>query len=258
MATKTSIEWTESTWNPLTGCTKVSLGCKHCYAERMALRLQAMGQPNYSNGFKVTLHEHVLEAPLAWKKPQMIFVNSMSDLFHDDVPDSFVMKVIDVMQRAWWHQFQILTKRSQRLLEIDSKIRWPDNVWMGVSVENTDYTFRVDHLRQTGARTKFLSIEPLLGPIHNLDLLSIHWVIVGGESGPRARPIKEDWVLEIRDQCLTANVPFFFKQWGGVNKKKAGRLLKGRIWNGLPEQYSPKPFASVKPDDTQISMEVLA
>lgn len=246
MATKTSIEWTESTWNPLTGCTKVSPGCKHCYAERMAFRLQAMGQPNYSNGFKVTLHEHVLDAPLAWKKPQTIFVNSMSDLFHEDVPESFVLKTLDVMRRAWWHQFQILTKRTGRLLELDSKIRWPDNVWMGVSVENMDYTFRIDHLRQTGARTKFLSIEPLLGPIPDLDLRGIHWVIVGGESGPKARPIKEDWVVEIRDQCLTANVPFFFKQWGGLNKKKAGRLLQGRIWDGLPEQISPEPKTTMK------------
>ena len=242
MATKTTIEWTESTWNPLTGCTKVSPGCKHCYAERMALRLQAMGQPNYSNGFKMTLHEHVLEAPLNWKKPQMIFVNSMSDLFHEDVPESFVLKALDVMRRAWWHQFQILTKRSERLLELNSMIRWPENVWMGVSVENMDYTFRADHLRSTGARTKFLSVEPLLGPIPNLDLHDIHWVIVGGESGPRARAVKEDWILEIRDQCLAANVPFFFKQWGGTNKKKAGRLLQGRVWDGLPEQVSPAPI----------------
>jgi protein gp37 len=224
----------------------------------MALRLQAMGQPNYSNGFKVTLHEHVLEAPLAWKKSQMIFVNSMSDLFHEDVPESFVTKVIDVMQRAWWHQFQILTKRSERLLELDSKLCWPNNVWMGVSVENTDCTFRIDHLRQTRARTKFLSIEPLLGPIPSLDLRGIQWVIVGGESGPKARPIKEDWVVEIRDQCLASHVPFFFKQWGGLNKKKAGRLLQGRIWDGLPEHISPKLFTSVKPNGTEMSMEVLA
>jgi len=258
MATKTTIEWTESTWNPLTGCTKVSPGCTHCYAERMALRLQRMGQPNYSNGFKVTLHEHVLEAPLAWKKPQMIFVNSMSDLFHEDVPESFVMKVFDVMRRAWWHQFQILTKRSQRLFELDSKIQWPDNVWMGVSVENVDYTFRTDHLRSTGAQTKFLSIEPLLGPIPNLDLRDIQWVIVGGESGPRARPIKEDWVIEIRDQCLAADVPFFFKQWGGLNKKKAGRLLKGRTWDGLPKRIPSKTYAFLKPDGMETSLEAVS
>lgn len=246
MANKTSIEWTESTWNPLTGCTKVSLGCKHCYAERMALRLQAMGQPNYSNGFKPTLHEHVLEVPLSWKKPQMILVNSMSDLFHEDVPLSFILKVLDVMRTAWWHQFQILTKRSQRLLELNPVIRWPDNAWMGVSVENMDYTFRADHLRCTGARTKFLSLEPLLGPLPHLDLQDIKWVIVGGESGPKARPIKEDWVIEIRDQCLAADVPFFFKQWGGSNKKRAGRLLQGRVWHGLPEQVSPAPDTIVR------------
>lgn len=246
MATKTTIEWTESTWNPLTGCTKVSPGCRHCYAERMALRLRAMGQPNYSNGFKITLHEHVLEAPLTWKKPQMIFVNSMSDLFHEDVPESFVLKALGVMRRAWWHQFQILTKRSERLLALNTKICWPANVWVGVSVENMDYTFRVDHLCQTGARIKFLSIEPLLGPIPNLDLREIHWVIVGGESGPKARPIKEDWVVEIRDQCLAASVPFFFKQWGGLNKKRAGRLLQGRVWDGLPEQVSSTPEATIK------------
>lgn len=238
MATRTSIEWTESTWNPLTGCTKVSPGCKHCYAERMALRLQAMGQPNYANGFNITLHERVLEAPLSWKKPQIIFVNSMSDLLHEDVPLSFILKAFNVMRRAYWHQFQVLTKRSQRLLELNNVIRWPDNVWMGVSVENMDYTFRADHLRHADARIKFLSLEPLLGPLPNLDLHGIHWVIVGGESGPRARPVEENWVIEIRDQCLAAGVPFFFKQWGGLNKKRAGRLLQGRVWDGLPERVS--------------------
>jgi len=254
MAIKTNIEWTESTWNPLTGCTKISPGCKHCYAERMSLRLQAMGQPNYSNGFKLTMHEHVLSAPLTWKKPQTIFVNSMSDLFHVDVPESFILQAFDVMRRAWWHQFQILTKRSDRLLEIDPIIRWPDNVWMGVSVENSDYTFRVDHLRQTGARTKFLSIEPLLGSIPDLNLHNINWVIVGGESGPKARPIKEDWVIDLRDQCLAAGVPFFFKQWGGVNKKKAGRLLKGRTWDGVPEITS-QPLELIKPNIMQTPLE---
>jgi protein gp37 len=212
----------------------------------MALRLQAMGQPNYSNGFKPTLHERVLEAPLSWKKPQMIFVNSMSDLFHEDVPISFILKVFDVMRRAWWHQFQILTKRSERLLELNTEICWPDNVWMGVSIENTDYSFRADHLRHTDARIRFLSLEPLLGPLPNLGLHGIHWVIVGGESGPQARPIKESWVIEIRDQCLAIGVPFFFKQWGGLNKKRAGRLLQGRVWDGLPEQVSPAPDTIVK------------
>lgn len=239
MSTGSSIEWTESTWNPLTGCTKISPGCKHCYAERMALRLQAMGQPNYANGFRLTLHEHVLSAPLSWKKPQMIFVNSMSDLFHKDVPVDFIQRVFEVMRQASWHTFQVLTKRSERLLELDSAIDWPANVWMGVSVEQTDYAFRIDHLRQTTAAVKFLSLEPLLGPLPNLQLQDIDWVIVGGESGPKARPLQEAWVIEIRDQCTKVDVPFFFKQWGGVRKKKTGRLLEGRTWDGMPTKYAP-------------------
>ena len=234
MSIHSSIEWTESTWNPVTGCTKVSPGCKHCYAERMALRLQAMGQPNYVNGFRLTLHERALELPLGWKRPQMIFVNSMSDLFHEDVPLEFILKVVDVMRRASWHTFQVLTKRSAHLLELNPEIDWPANVWMGVSVENSRYTFRIDHLRRTDARVKFLSLEPLLGPLPNLDLRGVHWVIVGGESGPGARPIEEEWVLDIRDQCLAARVPFFFKQWGGLHKKRAGRTLDGRTWNEMP------------------------
>ncbi len=236
MATKSSIEWTESTWNPLTGCTKVSPGCKHCYAERMAKRLHAMGQPNYANGFKLTLHPQALEIPLGWKKPQMIFVNSMSDLFHKDVPADFIQQVFDVMRRADWHTFQVLTKRAERLLEIDPQIEWPSNVWMGVSVENQDYQYRIDLLRQTHARIKFLSLEPLLGPLPRLNLKGINWVIVGGESGPGARPVLEEWVIDIRDQCKARRVPFFFKQWGGVQKKRAGRLLQGETWSQMPEQ----------------------
>ncbi|GAB4537265.1 MAG: DUF5131 family protein [Anaerolineae bacterium] len=235
MSARSSIEWTESTWNPITGCTRISPGCKHCYAERMALRLQAMGQPNYANGFKLTMHEHMLELPLNWKKPQMIFVNSMSDLFHEEVPLEFIQNVFDVMRRASWHTFQVLTKRSARLLELNPEIDWPANVWMGVSVENQDYTSRIDHLRETGAEIRFLSLEPLLGPLPNLNLRGIHWVIVGGESGPRARPIQKEWVTDIRDQCLAAGVPFFFKQWGGFKRKRAGRLLEGRTWEGMPE-----------------------
>lgn len=231
---QSNIEWTESTWNPITGCNKISPGCKHCYAERMAFRLQAMGQPNYANGFNLTLHEHMLEHPLNWKKPQVIFVNSMSDLFHTNVPLNFIQKVFHTMRRAHWHQFQILTKRSERLLELSSQIDWPDNVWMGVSVENEDYAFRIDHLRQTGAKTKFLSLEPLLGPLKNLELRNIDWVIVGGESGPGARPMQPEWVTDIRDQCLKTNVPFFFKQWGGVRKKRNGRSLDGKTWNQMP------------------------
>ena len=234
MATNSSIEWTESTWNPLTGCNKISPGCKHCYAERMALRLQAMGQPNYRNGFKLTLHEHALELPLTWKKPQVIFVNSMSDLFHKDVPVEFIQRVFDVMRRSSWHTFQVLTKRSERLLKLNQEIDWPTNVWMGVSVENDKYTFRIDDLRKTGAQIKFLSLEPLLGPLPRLDLRKIDWVIVGGESGPGARPIEEEWVIDIRNQCREAHVPFFFKQWGGVRKKNAGRLLQGRTWDQMP------------------------
>ena len=238
MANRSSIEWTDSTWNPVTGCTKVSPGCKHCYAERMAKRLKAMGHPNYANGFKPTVHEHLLEQPLRWKKPQMIFVNSMSDLFHEDVPSDFIQKIFNVMHQAHWHTFQILTKRSQRLLEMSQRLEWPVNVWMGVSVENDDYVFRVDHLRQTGAHVKFLSLEPLLGPLPDLDLRGIDWVIAGGESGPGARPMKEEWVIEIRDQCQAGNVPFFFKQWGGVRKKRNGRILQGRTWDEFPAQMS--------------------
>jgi protein gp37 len=236
MGAHSNIEWTESTWNPLTGCTKVSPGCKHCYAERMALRLQAMGQPNYVNGFKLTMHEHMLEVPLRWKKPRMTFVSSMSDLFHQDAPLEFIQKVFKVMRRASWHTFQVLTKRSGRLLELDPEINWPANVWMGVSVENKDYTFRIDHLRQTGALVKFLSLEPLLGPLADLDLHGINWVIVGGESGPRARPLAKEWVVDIKDQCLAAHVPFFFKQWGGVKRKRNGRVLQGRTWDEMPAQ----------------------
>ncbi len=234
MATKSSIEWTESTWNPLTGCTKVSPGCKHCYAERMAKRLHAMGQPNYANNFKLTLHPDALEIPLRWKKPQVIFVNSMSDLFHKDVPVDFIQQVFDVMRRAEWHTFQVLTKRAERLQELDAQIDWPSNVWMGVSVETQDYTYRIDHLRRTRAKTKFLSLEPLLGPLPRLNLKGINWVIVGGESGPGARPLLEEWVIDLRDQCKAKHVPFFFKQWGGVQKKRAGRLLQGRTWDEMP------------------------
>jgi protein gp37 len=200
----------------------------------MALRLQAMGQPNYANGFRLTLHPQSLEAPLGWKKPQMVFVNSMSDLFHRDVPEDFILAVFGVMQRACWHSFQLLTKRADRLVEMSQRLPWPPNVWMGVSVENQACRSRVDYLRQTGACVKFLSLEPLLGPLPNLDLTGIDWVIVGGESGPGARPLEEQWVLDIRDGCLAAGVPFFFKQWGGVWKRRAGRVLAGRTWDEMP------------------------
>jgi protein gp37 len=228
------IEWTESTWNPVTGCTKISSGCRNCYAERMAYRLNKMGARNYSNGFNVTLHEHMLERPLSWKRPRMIFVNSMSDLFHDDVPEDYIHQVFYVMREAHWHTFQVLTKRSARLAQIHSRINWPGNVWMGVSIEDEDCVFRADDLRQAGACVKFLSLEPLLGPVTGLSLKNIDWVIVGGESGPGARTMKEEWVLEIKRQCHTKKVPFFFKQWGGVNKKKAGRTLQGQLWDEMP------------------------
>lgn len=234
MGTNSTIEWTDATWNPVTGCTKISPGCKHCYAERMAIRLRAMGQPNYRNGFDLTVHEQTLDLPLRWKRPQMIFVNSMSDLFHDDVPVDFIVRAFNVMGKASWHRFQVLTKRSARLAELSPLLPWAPNIWTGVSVETREYQYRIDHLRATGAHIKFLSLEPLLGPIPGIDLSGIDWVIVGGESGHRARPIELPWVTEIRDQCLQARVPFFFKQWGGVNKKKAGRELEGRTWEQMP------------------------
>lgn len=231
---QSKIEWTDASWNPITGCTKISPGCKHCYAERMAKRLRAMDHPNYATGFQLAMHDHMLEQPLRWKKPQTIFVNSMSDLFHEDVPLAFIQRVFEVMRQASWHRFQVLTKRSERLLELSPEITWPVNVWMGVSVENSDYTFRIDHLRETEAHIKFLSLEPLLGPLPGLNLRKIDWVIVGGESGPGARPMSETWVTEIRDQCQACEVPFFFKQWGGTRKKKAGRMLQGRTWEEMP------------------------
>jgi protein gp37 len=237
MAAQSSIEWTGSTWNPVTGCIKISPGCKNCYAERMAKRLQAMGQKNYVNGFELAMHPHALKMPLSWKKPLTIFVNSMSDLFLDEIPTEYIKQVFDVMNRAHWHTFQVLTKRAERLSEICSELPWAENIWMGVSVENSDYTCRVDLLRATAAHVKFLSIEPLLGAIPALSLSGIDWVIVGGESGPGARPVKEDWVVEIREQCLQAKVPFFFKQWGGFRKKKAGRELQGKTWDQMPSQY---------------------
>jgi protein gp37 len=237
MAQLSEIEWTDASWNPVTGCSKVSPGCKNCYAERMAKRLQAMGQRNYVKGFEVAAHESTLELPLQWKSRQDIFVNSMSDLFHKKVPFDFIEKVFDTMNRANWHRYQILTKRSTRLLELSRRLPWAEHIWMGVSVETDKCLRRIDNLRKTGAHVKFLSLEPLLGPLPKLDLVGIDWVIVGGESGPGARLMLEEWVINIRDQCLKAGVPFFFKQWGGVNKKRAGRLLEGRTWNEMPVPF---------------------
>jgi len=235
MAANSKIEWTECTWNPVTGCTKISEGCRHCYAERMARRLQAMGQANYRNGSRLTTHAHMLEMPLHWRQPRMIFVNSMSDLFHEDVPLAFIQKVFGVMQRASQHHFQVLTKRSERLVRLSPKLPWPCNVWMGVTVENRDHIARIEHLRQTDANVKFISIEPLLGPIPDIDLSGIDWVIVGGESGPGARPMRPEWAADIRDQCVAESIPFFFKQWGGINKKAAGRTLGNRTWDEKPQ-----------------------
>lgn len=234
MATNSAIEWTDTTWNPVTGCDKVSAGCKHCYAERMANRLQAMGQANYRNGFAVTLQPQMLEQPLRWKRPRRVFVNSMSDLFHERVPLAYIQRVFAVMNEARWHQYQVLTKRADRLAECSGHLPWARNVWMGVSIERDDFAWRADKLRETRAMTKFLSLEPLLGPLPSLELSNIDWVIVGGESGPGARPVKEDWVRDIRDRCVELKVPFFFKQWGGVNKKRTGRALDGRTWDEMP------------------------
>ncbi|ODA40138.1 phage Gp37/Gp68 family protein [Desulfosporosinus sp. BG] len=243
MAAITSIEWTEASWNPATGCTKVSAGCKNCYACTMAKRLLAMQNPRYANGFNVTLHSDLLDLPLKWKKPRKIFVNSMSDLFHESIPTEFIEKVFFTMQQASWHTFQILTKRAERLAELSPSLKWPSNVWQGVTVENDDVTNRIDFLRETGAKIKFLSCEPLIGPLDNIDLTNIDWVIVGGESGPKARPVKEEWIKSIRDQCQTSNTAFFFKQWGGVQKYKTGRLLEGRLWDEYPRSALQYNFA---------------
>ena len=239
MATKSAIEWTEATWNPSTGCDALSPGCDNCYAERLTHRLKAMGQKKYRNGFRLTLHPDTLELPLHWREPQRIFVNSMSDLFHHEVPVEYIQQVFATMRRASWHQFQVLTKRSGRLLAVADEIDWPENVWMGVSVESKKYTTRIDHLRKTGARTKFLSLEPLLGPLEGLDLKGIDWVIVSGESGPGARPMSPEWVTSIRTQCHRAKVAFFFKQWGGVQKKRTGRVLEGQTYDEMPRTSTP-------------------
>ena len=223
MAQSSSIEWTEGTWNPVTGCTKISPGCKHCYAERMANRLAGMNQPRYRNGFEVTLQPDLVRLPLRWRQPRVIFVNSMSDLFHEDIPESFIVEVFQTMLEAHWHTFQILTKRADRLAEIAPRLPWPINVWMGVSVESSRYVSRAERLRQVPAAVRFLSVEPLLARIPSLPLTGIDWVIGGGESGPGARPMDADWVREIRDRCVESKVAFFFKQWGGVRKGRTGR-----------------------------------
>ena len=232
----TKIEWTEATWNPVTGCCKVSPGCLHCYAERMAKRLQSMGQPNYRDGFSVRTHEHMLEVPFSWARPRMVFVNSMGDLFHEDVSLDFIKRVFDAMKGTPRHTYQLLTKRAERLAEIAPALPWPENVWMGVTVEDNEHLRRVDRLREVPSAVKFLSIEPLLGPLPDLEVRGIEWVIVGGESGPGSRPMLREWALDVRDACVEDGVPFFFKQWGGTCKKAAGRVLDGRTWDQMPRQ----------------------
>ena len=239
MSNQTGIEWTDATWNPVTGCTKISPGCKHCYAERLAHRLKAMGNPRYRNGFSVTLQPDQVTLPLRWRRPKRIFVNSMSDLFHEKVPDHYIHSIFEVMAQADWHIFQILTKRSHRLVKLAPHLPWAPNVWQGVSIENARYTWRISHLQEIPASVRFLSLEPLLGPLPNLDLEGIHWVIVGGESGPHHRRLNPAWVREIRDQCLAAGIPFFFKQWGGRTPKAGGRLLDRRVWNEMPIPNQP-------------------
>lgn len=239
MATKTKIEWTEMTWNPVTGCTKVSSGCLHCYAERMSKRLQNMGSKRYANGFQVTLHEDLITLPMIWKKPCMIFVNSMSDLFHEQIPFSFIKKVFDTMEKCPQHTFQVLTKRSQRLKELAPYLSWPSNVWIGVTVENQATQYRIDDLKTVPAYIKFISCEPLLSSLNNLPLEGIDWVIVGGESGPKARLIEKQWIEEILRQCRNANCKFFFKQWGGTRKKQNGCTLNNRMYKEFPERIAP-------------------
>ena len=235
MAGKTSIEWTECSWNPITGCTKISEGCRNCYAARMAHRLKAMGNIRYENEFEVTIHEDLIDKPLHWKKPKRIFVNSMSDLFHKDIPDDVIIRIFQTMNKANWHTFQILTKRSDRLAELSPKLNWTPNIWMGVSIENKETIFRAEHLKYTNAAIKFISAEPLLESIGNIDLNGIDWLIVGGESGHHCRPLSEEWVIELRDLAKRTNTAFFFKQWGGINKKKKGSKLRGKYYKEYPK-----------------------
>jgi protein gp37 len=243
VADHSDIEWTEATWNPTTGCDRTSPGCDHCYALTLAKRLKAMGNPKYQRdgnprtsgpGFELTLHADALTVPYRWPTPRLIFVNSMSDLLHPDVPDTFINQVLEVMRETPRHTYQLLTKRSQRLRRSAAKFRWPDNLWVGVSVESAAYRFRIDHLREVPISTRFLSLEPLIASVGRIDLTGIHWVIVGGESGPHARSIEYEWVVDIRDQCLASNVPFFFKQWGGRTPKAGGRELDGALWDEMP------------------------
>jgi protein gp37 len=232
---KTKIEWTECSWNPVTGCTKISTGCQNCYAAAFAKRLEAMHNPRYKNGFNVTIHEDLITAPLKWKAPRKVFVNSMSDLFHEDLTDEIILNIFDTMNNASWHTFQVLTKRSERLQALADRITWTENIWMGVTIESQDYLHRADHLKNINAKIKFISAEPLLTGLDGLNLVGIDWIIVGGESGHHSRTIEESWVKNLRDKAYETNVPFFFKQWGGTNKKKNGRLLEGKTYDEYPQ-----------------------
>ncbi|HBW38309.1 DUF5131 family protein [Desulfosporosinus sp. BICA1-9] len=235
MANKTKIEWTECSWNPVTGCTKVSAGCQNCYAATFAKRLEAMHNPRYTNGFNVTIHEDLITAPVKWKAPRKVFVNSMSDLFHEVLKDEIILSIFDTMNKASWHTFQVLTKRPERLQALSNRINWTNNIWMGVSIESSDYLYRAEQLKSTNAQVKFISAEPLLSDLSGLDLNGIDWIIVGGESGHYCRPMEEEWVISLRDNAKETGVPFFFKQWGGTNKKKNGRLLEGRTYDEYPQ-----------------------
>ena len=247
MSERSAIEWTDSTWNPVTGCSKVSPGCAHCYAEAFAERWRGIHGHPYEQGFDLRLWPDRLGLPLTWRRPRLIFVNSMSDLFHEGVPIEFIESVFDVMERAHWHVFQLLTKRHERLQSLARRIRWPANLWMGVSIENRRWVKRADALRGVPAAVRFISAEPLLGPLDGLDLTGIEWVIAGGESGPSFRPVKPEWVRDLRDRCLSSGVPFFFKQWGGVRSKSGGRMLDGREWSAMPAAWDDSECRSVQP-----------
>jgi protein gp37 len=246
MTSARGIGWAEESWNPTTGCTKISPGCTHCWAERMAWRLKGMGQPRYARGFEVTTHDDTLDQPLHWAKPRHVYVSFMGDLFHDEVPDDFIMRVFEVMARAPRHRFHVLTKRPERMVEMSARLPWPANVWAGATVEDAAHAYRADRLRQTGAAVKYLVLEPLLGPIDDLDLTGIDWVIVGGESGPGARPLHVDWVRAVRDQCVAAGVAFYFKQWGGLRRKETGRELDGRLWDERPQESRQLGFKEIE------------
>lgn len=237
MSGKTKIEWTEVSWNPVTGCSKISDGCQNCYAATLTRRLVAMHNPRYINGFNVTIHKDLIDLPMKWKTPKKIFVNSMSDLFHEKISDDIILDIFDTMNKCPQHTFQVLTKRPERLLELNAKIKWTNNIWMGVTIENNKYLNRANILRDTGAKIKFISAEPLLSDISDIDLTEIDWIIVGGESGPHARPMEENWAISIRDIAKKSGTAFFFKQWGGTNKKKNGRLLQGRTYDEYPQKY---------------------